>query len=86
MVQSRCGGLCSECDYREKNNCGGCVNITKPFWGDSCGVKDCCEGKKLEHCGKCSDFPCELLIKYAYDEKFGGQGKRIEQCKEWAKG
>jgi len=43
----------------------------EPFWGDSCPVKSCCEGKGLEHCGKCSDFPCELLSQFAYDKEQG---------------
>ncbi|MEW6713263.1 MAG: DUF3795 domain-containing protein, partial [Candidatus Riflebacteria bacterium] len=36
MIESRCGIVCHECDYREKMNCGGCVNISKPFWGEKC--------------------------------------------------
>ena len=84
MVQSRCGILCNECDYMEKMNCKGCINIDKPFWGDSCPVKSCCESKKKEHCGKCEDFPCELLKGMAYDKEQGDNGKRIEQCKKWA--
>ena len=84
MVESRCGILCGECDYREKMNCGGCVNIERPFWGDSCPVKSCCEGKGLEHCGMCGDFPCALLKQFAYDKEQGDNGKRIEQCRKWA--
>jgi hypothetical protein len=83
-IESRCGILCGECEYREKMNCAGCVNIEKPFWGDSCPVKNCCEGKKLEHCGKCDDFPCDLLKQFAYDKEHGDDGKRIEQCGKWA--
>jgi hypothetical protein len=84
MIESRCGILCSECGYREKTGCGGCVHIEKPFWGDSCPVKSCCEGKNLEHCGKCGDFPCALINQFAYDKEQGDDGKRIEQCKKWA--
>lgn len=83
MVESRCGILCRECEYRDKMNCGGCVHIDKPFWGDSCPVKSCCEGKGLKHCGKCNDFPCNLLNQFAYDKEQGDDGKRIEQCREW---
>jgi hypothetical protein len=83
MVQSRCGILCIECGYREEMNCGECINIEKPFGGDLCPVKDCCESKKLEHCGKCEDFPCDLLKQFAYDKEQGDNGKRIEQCKKW---
>ena len=49
MIESRCGILCSECKYREEMGCKGCIAINKPFWGDSCPIKNCCEDKKLEH-------------------------------------
>ena len=87
MLESRCGILCSECDYKEKMNCDGCIAIDKPFWardGDNCDVKVCCESKKLEHCGLCAKFPCETLIGMSYAESEGDNGKRIEQCKKWA--
>lgn len=83
MIQSRCGILCEECHYKEEVGCKGCVNIDKPFWGESCPVKSCCENKSLSHCGQCKLFPCELLIQFAYDEEQGDGGKRIEQCKCW---
>lgn len=83
MIKSRCGILCGECNYREQMNCKGCVQIEKPFWGESCPLKSCCEDKKHEHCGQCNDFPCDLLKQFAFDEKQGDGGKRIEQCKKW---
>lgn len=83
MVQSRCGILCNECSYREQVQCKGCVNIKKPFWGESCPVKSCCESNSLEHCGLCKQFPCDLLNQFAYDKEQGDDGKRIEQCKQW---
>lgn len=85
MIESRCGILCSECTYREQMNCAGCVHMEKPFWGDSCPVKACCEAKQHEHCGECEHFPCDLLNEFAYDENQGDNGKRIEQCKCWKK-
>lgn len=83
MIESRCGILCSECKYKKEVNCKGCVNIAKPFWGESCQVKSCCESKKLSNCGKCIDFPCDILIQFAYDKEQGDDGKRIEQCRKW---
>ena len=83
MIESRCGILCGECVYREQMGCSGCVNIEKPFWGESCPVKSCAEGKPYAHCGQCDEFPCKLLSQFAYDEKQGDGGKRIEQCKLW---
>jgi len=67
----------------EEVGCTGCVSIDKPFWGDFCPVKDCCEGKGHEYCGQCRDFPCDLLNKFAYDKEQGDNGKRIETCRFW---
>lgn len=85
MIESRCGIACSQCEYKEKMNCDGCVNITKPFWGESCPVKSCCESKKIASCGFCDNFPCELLNQFAYDKEQGDDGKRIKQCEIWCK-
>lgn len=85
MIKSRCGIVCepSKCKEAFGVDCPGCVAMEKPFWG-TCDVKVCCEGKGLEHCGLCSDFPCEVLNRFAYDKEQGDDGKRIEQCREWA--
>ena len=72
------------CDYRESMDCKGCISITKPFWGDVCPVKACCEGKQQEHCGQCSEFPCDVLTQFSYGKEQGDDGRRIEQCREWA--
>lgn len=82
MVESRCGILCSECNYKEKIHCIGCVQIKYPFWG-KCAVKSCCENRDIDNCGKCQRFPCQILKKFSYDEEQGDNGKRIEQCKRW---
>lgn len=84
MIESRCGILCGECGYREQTGCAGCVPIDKPFWGECCPVKACCEAKKLEFCGECGEFPCALLTQFAYDKEQGDDGRRIEQCRLWA--
>ena len=83
MVESRCGLLCSECSFREKTGCQGCVNIDRPFGGESRPVKSCCEAKKKEHCGTYRDFVCPLLHTFAYDMEQSDHGVRIEQCKKW---
>lgn len=82
MIESRCGILCSGCGFRESMGCKGCVNIEKPFHG-VCDVKKCCEEKKLEYCGQCGEFPCQLLKDYAYHPEHGDDGLRIEQCRKW---
>lgn len=62
MIESRCGILCYECGYKEKVNCKGCTDIEKPFWGEQCPVKSCCEDKNLIHCGLCVHFHVKCLI------------------------
>lgn len=85
MIESRCGIQCSQCGYKDKVECGGCLKIEQPFWG-SCPVKACCEEKKLENCGYCHVFPCEILNQFSYDKEQGDNGARIEKCKLWRKG
>lgn len=84
MVGSRCGLSCAECTYRASVGCKGCVQIQQPFWGESCPIKTCCEGRELAHCGLCGEFPCKLLEQFAYDKEQGDGGARIERCRRWA--
>lgn len=86
MIESRCGLACSQCGYRERMNCPGCTDMERPFWGESCPVKKCCEEKGRAHCGECPDFPCELLTQFAYDKAQGDDGERIRRCRRWAEG
>ncbi|WP_270524827.1 DUF3795 domain-containing protein [Longibaculum muris] len=83
MIESRCGIKCSECEYKESMGCQGCLNIVKPFWGEACPIKDSCESQGYQHCGECDNFPCETLKAFAYDEKQGDNGLRIQQCEIW---
>lgn len=83
MIESRCGLLCSQCEYRERIPCPGCTQMQKPFWGDCCPVKNCCEERGHVHCGECSDFPCAVLHQFAYDKEQGDNGLRIAQCRQW---
>lgn len=85
MVETYCGLICTGCEYKEKTNCGGCVATQgNPFHGE-CQLAKCCISKKHNHCGECSDFPCELLVSFSNDEEYGDKpkGKRIEQLKKW---
>lgn len=87
MVESRCGLVCSECEYKkEPYNCGGCVATNgNPFYGE-CKVAACCQSKGFGHCGRCHDMPCEMLYFYSYLDKEHGDnppGARIEKLKKW---
>ena len=83
MIESRCGLLCSQSPIRESMGCKGCAEMEKPFWGDSCPVKSCCEGKGHSHCGECADFVCGQLHTFAYNMEQSDNGARLEQCKKW---
>lgn len=66
---SVCGLVCDEC--RAFNTvCKGCLEEKgKPFWTKDAGKKfcdiySCCYRKKLAHCGKCDEVPCELFRQF----------------------
>lgn len=84
MHESRCGVCCNTCERKEKVNCKGCLEMQQPFWGGPCGVKSCCEEKKLDHCGECADFPCQMLATMGADQGFDPEPK-LQKCREWAK-
>jgi hypothetical protein len=58
--------------------------MSAPFWGGVCGVKNCCEGKSLNHCGECEAFPCTMLSNMGKEQGYDPSVK-IEQCKKWIK-
>lgn len=59
---------------------------TEAVLGEGCPVKSCVEEKKLQHCGECETFPCELAKAFAYDEKQGDGGERLKTCRCWKEG
>ena len=87
IIDTRCGLCCAECEWREPNNCRGCIESNgQPFHGE-CPVAVCAQNKGLLHCGECDNFPCELLVQYSCDPEHGDKpaGTRIEQCLRWLK-
>lgn len=66
---SPCGADCTECE-KYPNECKGCREIMGRVWWaeyaglSTCPYYDCCiNHKKLPHCGKCFDFPCDIFYK-----------------------
>ena len=59
-----CGTYCGTCTFlnrKEKPSCSGCGNQSgHPFWGE-CKLYGCATGR-VEHCGICEDFPCDLFV------------------------
>lgn len=82
-LAARCGIYCGECEFRESAGCPGCVAAGGcMFWG-ACEIARCCAGRELEHCGRCPDFPCDLLERCAYDKDQGDHGRRIRNLENW---
>jgi len=67
-----CGVDCTKCGHLHKE-CYGCefhegrVYWTKYIQKDRCPIYFCCACQhNLDHCGKCSDFVCELFREMAF--------------------
>ena len=76
-----CGLDCESCDWRAKTDCSGCQAAEgKMFWGE-CRVATCCIARGLAHCGKCAEFPCDVLNEFAYSAEHGDKGQRIERLR-----
>jgi len=62
-----CGLFCGNCEHLN-TNCKGCgTQKGKPFWTTSMKIEFCplyncsVNTKHLEHCGLCSEFPCQTF-------------------------
>jgi hypothetical protein len=83
LFAGRCGTYCGECGHREKTNCPGCRTCGgKMFWGQ-CVLAACAVARGLDHCGECTEFPCERLKEYSFDPTHGDNGLRIRNAQAW---
>lgn len=83
IIDSYCGLSCEKCEYKEVNQCGGCIATKgKPFHG-KCEIAECAKQRGIAFCGECAEFPCSVVIRYSNDEIHGDnpKGARIERCK-----
>ncbi len=48
----------------EDIRCDGCKSAEVIFWCSRCRIKECAEGKGLEFCFECRDFPCGVLLEF----------------------
>lgn len=81
MNISVCGIDCDTCKFYADKRCVGCRNAAPEgncIWEGRCDLYDCCAERELEHCGKCADFPCSTLKKWAADEN----PERIQNLRE----
>ena len=73
-----CGVDCAACsDYREEK-CPGCRKSEWPD-GDPCPPIACCLRRKIESCGRCGDFPCEMMREF-YEESDGHRAAYARMC------
>ena len=84
MFESRCGICCNDCERKAEVHCTGCLSMALPFWGGECPVKSCCEGRGLDHCGLCPEFPCGVLSSMGADRGYD-PAPRLRQCRLWTK-
>ncbi len=76
-----CGTDCSICCWREQTGCKGCkAQGGKMFWG-VCDKASCCIEKGYEHCGLCSELPCQKLKDLFSDPEHGDDGTRLRNLK-----
>ena len=81
-----CGTYCGVCEWKDKIGCKGCkANRGIMFWGE-CDKAKCCMEKGLEHCGECSDMPCQKLRDLFDDPEHGECGARLRNLKKWKEG
>lgn len=61
-----CGVDCSVCKDYQNKICPGC---RATIWTDDtiCNAVKCCREKKIESCGQCMGFPCEMMKEF-YEE------------------
>jgi len=55
------------------------------FWGE-CLVAKCSLEKGYNHCGECSELPCDKLQSAFDDSEHGDNGERLINLKAWANG
>ena len=64
-----CGVDCSVCPDLASGKCPGCRQ-TEWTEGDECAPVACCRGKDIPFCGKCPEFPCQMMSEF-YEESDG---------------
>lgn len=86
QVTSRCGLMCNSCEFKEPNDCKGCIASNgNPFYG-SCHIAACAQGKGLNHCGECSEMPCDALHQYSCGDSEhcdNPKGARLDVLRMW---
>ncbi len=80
IIKGKCGTDCAACNFKEKTNCKGCIEMKGTlFWGE-CDIYACANKKGLEHCGMCEKLPCGDLSHYI---ETGHNPNRLRNLRKW---
>lgn len=81
MNISVCGIDCDRCNFFKEKKCLSCriaASNGKCVWGGRCDTHDCAINQNLNHCGYCTNFPCEQLLNIHKSENPDGNGIEIK--------
>ena len=68
----------------EDVRCSGCKGDRSRHWSADCWILQCCvDGKGLEFCHQCDEFPCDKLVKWSKENK--GYTEALNRLKEMKK-
>lgn len=68
----------------EDIHCNGCKGNREQHWSADCYILRCCiDGKHLDNCSQCNEFPCEYLINWSnQNERYSNALKKLISLKE----
>lgn len=74
----------------EKLHCHGCLSDTVVEFCKVCAIKSCAASKQLEGCYQCTDFPCDTINSFPFEEAKRQMLRAVSQWKtlgteEWIK-
>lgn len=85
-MRAYCGTYCETCDWKEKMNCKGCKqHASEVFWG-KCEIASCAMSNDINHCGECSNVPCDNLVEAFNHPEHGDNGERLKNLMKWKEG
>lgn len=90
-LYSFCGENCRQCEYfigenvrRDEDKAPGCRGCRAE--GGDCDIRICCLSKSIDSCGKCKEFPCDLLKKSSVEDDIDEENllrMKEERDREW---
>ena len=73
-----CGVDCQACPDLASGACPGCRKSVWPE-GDACPPVACCQGRGIEVCGMCTEFPCPMMADFYRESESHERAGRLMQ-------